>query len=138
MFRSETGIFWYGDIAQLIKCLLYKLENLSRIPKTHLTMPDATVCTISPLGRGRQADSWGSLDNQTNPIGRLQINERPYLKKQGGLLASMRKHTNVREHISTRTNCTYTPPNKKETVRKLCSLWSPVFAGSHSVMSNSR
>ena len=100
MFRSETRIFWYGDIAQLIKCLLYKLENLSRIPKTHLTMPDAVVCPISPLGRGRQADSWGSLGNQTNPIGRLQINERPCLKKQGGLLASMRKHINAREHVS--------------------------------------
>lgn len=63
-------------MAQLMKCLLYKQENLSLNPRTHVKS-QACRCVLVILGlERRQADPWGSLASQVS-------SERLYLKKQG-------------------------------------------------------
>lgn len=104
LIRNRNILAWgYSSIDSIGKMLSVQAWEAELNPQNPLN--NARCCYVYYLtsGEGRQADSWGSLGNQTNPIGMFQINERPYLKKQGGLLASMRKHINVHEHVSSRT-----------------------------------
>lgn len=57
---------WHGETTQSVQCLPHKPEDLCLIPRTHILESPAWWCrlVITRLGRLRQKDSWGSLDNQ--------------------------------------------------------------------------
>lgn len=68
-----------GEMAQLVKSLPCKGEDLSFILRTHVTCP---MCVLmSPAQEScRNADRWGSLASQSSLLDEFQVNERPCLK----------------------------------------------------------
>lgn len=70
-------------MAQFVKRLPHKWENLSLIPRNHLKKLDLVVCAGNPaLRKWRQVGVWASLASQPRQISNLQANERPCLKKK--------------------------------------------------------
>ena len=65
-----------AGIAQVGKYSPYMCEDLSSIPRTHMTIPMCSgMYCIPALGRQRQEAPWGSLASQSSLIGELHTNE---------------------------------------------------------------
>lgn len=68
-------------MAQLVKCLLCKHEDLSLISNTHIKSWVVAEFIILLLERWRQKDPWSLLTRQPSLKGTLGPNERPCLKE---------------------------------------------------------
>lgn len=62
------------EMAQLVKCLPHKHEELTLIPRTHTEKPCGTVPPAIPvLGKWRRQDSWDLPATQSISVSELQI-----------------------------------------------------------------
>lgn len=70
---------------RLTKCLPWKHENLSPVPRTHVKKAGviAHVCNPSCRDAGT-GSSWGSVAKQTNQSVNPKPSKRPHVNKQGG------------------------------------------------------
>lgn len=77
---------WWGEIAQSIKYLPYKHQDLSLIPRTHVKEAWRVVCG-SILSTGEKRPSpWGSMARHPSPLNEFQAGERhwPFSKTKKG------------------------------------------------------
>lgn len=71
------------EVAQTVKSLLLKHEDLSSIPSVCIkSQHDSGQPVIPELGRTKQKDSWDLLAIQPSRISEHRLNERPHPKIQ--------------------------------------------------------
>lgn len=105
-----------SNIAQLVKCLPYNHEDLSSIPRIHITDNGMAACAYNPrTGKQDTSQPLCSLDRLWSSLEELQSSEKPCLKEQSSwgmalevVLWSSQAHTCTATCTHTFTP-TYTP-----------------------------
>lgn len=82
VFTTEEINMWTGKIDQLVKCLLYKYEALSSVPRTHVKQAMFGVY-LYPNTEEVEAGGFLGLTGQTRLIWGHQDGERTCLRIQG-------------------------------------------------------
>lgn len=69
------------EMAQVVKCLLYKHKDLSLIPRSDVKKPGMVVCTLNRGEVEKMMDPWDLLVSQLSLFCESETNERPLFKK---------------------------------------------------------
>lgn len=71
------------EMAQVVKCLLYKHKDLSLIPRSYVKKPGMVVCTLNPNPGEveKMMGPWDLLVSQLSRFCESEANERPLFKK---------------------------------------------------------
>lgn len=85
---NSQGWKQYGGIAQSIKYLLYKHQDLSLISRTHVKEAWRVVCGCIPSTGEKRPSPQGSMARHSSPLNESQASERhwPFSKKKKGAI----------------------------------------------------
>lgn len=116
---------WAGEIAQSVKCVLYKHENLNSTPWAQVTRSYSLIIPL--LGKQKQMEPWDPLASQPS-LSKFNDDDTPVSEAGGPCLQNdfwgcslaprpTHRHSHMHPHMHMHT-CMHT--YKQE---KLCSWW---------------